>query len=134
MLKNIIFIIIGTSLIFLSACKMGVKPENLRGKWKYVKVFKPEASPPDSVSTMELEEMKPYIEFTGDDKLQIIWGGEVLSKGTYKINGDNLNFTEVFADGTKRSFPFYVSKITDKEIIFETVGEDGSRVTAVKDK
>jgi hypothetical protein len=82
MLKNIIFIIIGTSLIFLSACKMGVKPENLRGKWKYVKVFKPEASPPDSVSTMELEEMKPYIEFTGDDKLQIIWGGEVLSKGT----------------------------------------------------
>lgn len=131
MLKQALLILSGIALVFLSACKTSVSPENLRGKWNYIKVFKPDASPPDSVSTMEIEEMKPYIEFSGDNKLQITWGGEVLSKGTYVVNGSNLNFTEVFADGTKRSFPFYVSKLTDKEIIFETVGEDGSRVTAV---
>jgi hypothetical protein len=36
-------------------------------------------------------------------------------------------------DGKKREFPFVVSKLTDKEIIFETTGKDGSRVTAVKE-
>ena len=133
MAKNIILLIYITLLFLVTGCSGNLKPENLRGKWKYVKVFNPEANPPDSVSTMELEEVKPYIEFTGENKLQIIWGGKVLSKGTYHIEADNIRFKEDLGGGNSREFPFYVSKLTDKEIVFETVGTDGSKVTAVRE-
>ncbi|MBE9585255.1 hypothetical protein IM792_12410 [Mucilaginibacter sp. JRF] len=133
MAKNIILLINIALLFLLAGCSGNLKPENLRGKWKYVKVFNPEANPPDSVSTMELEELKPYIEFTSDDRLQIIWGGKTLSKGTYHIEADNIRFKEDLGEGQTREFPFYVSKLTDKEIVFETVGADGSKVTAIRE-
>ncbi|GAA4335049.1 hypothetical protein GCM10023149_42770 [Mucilaginibacter gynuensis] len=131
--KNIILAIIGALVFLLSACGGGINAEKLRGKWKYIKVFKPNANPPDTVSSIELDENKPYIEFSGDDKLKIIWGGEVLSHGTYKIEASNLRYREEFDNGQSRQFPFYVSELTDKKIIFETVGADGSRVEAVKE-
>lgn len=133
MAKNIILLINIVLLFLVAGCSGNLKPENLRGKWKYVKVFNPEAFPPDSVSTMELQELKPYIEFSGDNKLQIIWGGKVLSKGTYRIEADNIHFREDLGGGQTREFPFYVSKITEKEIVFETVGADASKVTAVRE-
>ncbi|MCD8741746.1 hypothetical protein LT679_14115 [Mucilaginibacter roseus] len=133
MAKNIILLINITLLFLISGCSGNLKPEKLRGKWKYVKVFNPEAFPPDSISTMELQELKPYIEFTGDNKLQIIWGGKVLSKGTYRIEADNIYFKEDLGNGQTREFPFYVSSLSDKQIVFETVGADASKVTAVKE-
>ncbi|MEO6150712.1 MAG: hypothetical protein ABIN95_06650 [Mucilaginibacter sp.] len=118
--------------LMLPSCKSSIKPESLYGKWNYIKVFKPEANPVDSVSRLELSEMKPYIEFSKGNKLQIMWGGELLSHGSFETNGNNIHYTELLEGGQTRKFSFYVSKLTDKEIIFETVGDDGSRVAAVK--
>ncbi|RVT99843.1 hypothetical protein EOD41_15495 [Mucilaginibacter limnophilus] len=123
--------IIGT--VFMLGCKSKVQPEKLYGKWNYIRAYSPNANPPDSVSNTELQELKPYIEFTRPDKLRIIWDGKVLSQGTFTLDGDNIRYKEIFADGQSRQFPFYVSELTDKQIIFETVGKDGSKVTAVKD-
>ena len=132
-MRNTIFILlfILTAGIY-TACRPAISPGKLYGKWHYIKVYKPEAFPPDSVSAMELEEMEPSIEFYKDNKLRILWGGKVLSQGSYTIDGSNIRFNDVFDDGTSREFPFYVSELSDKKIIFETLGKDGSRVTAVK--
>ena len=134
MLKNIFPSIVIVTLLVFSACKSSIKPDALYGRWNYIKVFKPEANPVDSVSNLELQEMKPYIEFSEGNKLVIMWGGELLSHGTFTTEGNNIHYTEILQDGQKHVFPFYVSKLTDKEIIFETVGKDGSRVTAVRAK
>lgn len=57
----------------------------------------------------------------------------MLSKGTYRIEADYIHFRENLGGGQTREFPFYVSKITEKEIVFETVGADASKVTAVRE-
>ncbi|RCH56604.1 hypothetical protein DJ568_01725 [Mucilaginibacter hurinus] len=119
-------------ILLFSACKSSIKPEALYGRWNYIKVFKPEANPVDSVSRSELEIEKPYIEFGKDNKLLIIWGGKVLSHGTFTTDGDNIHFTEKLEGNQTRTFPFYVSQLTEKIIVFETLGVDGSRVMAVK--
>ena len=55
--------IIGIILIMLclSACNKTVKPEDIYGKWKYIKVEHPNANPPDSLRKEELQARKPYI-------------------------------------------------------------------------
>ena len=106
--------------------------EQLYGKWKYVKVENPNARPPDSVRSAELQFQAPYISFNKNNSVVIIWGGKVLSHGEFSINGYNIVYKEKLPDGRTRSFQFWVSRLTDKDIVFETKGEDGSRVTAVK--
>lgn len=117
----------------LYSCKSSISSNKLYGKWKYTRVEKPNANPPDSVSTLELNAVQPYIQFSADNTLQIIWDGKVLSHGKFTIDGQNIRYTESLPDGSTRQFPFWVSKLTDKQIIFETSGEEGSRVTAVKE-
>jgi hypothetical protein len=73
----------------------------------------------------------PYIIFS-KDSLLIWWGGKELSHGTFTVGGDSIEMNEILQDKTTRKFAFYVSKLTDKEIIFSTRGVDGSEVTAVK--
>ncbi len=63
----------------------------------------------------------------------IIWGGKVLSHGKFTTDGRNIRITESLPDGTTRAFPFWVSELTDKQIVFETTGDDGAKVTAVKE-
>ncbi len=121
------------SLLFLAACEPAVKPENLYGKWKYLKVESPNANPPDTVSTSELKEQAPYIQFTRKDSLLIYWGGQVLSHGIFRIDGRNIQYKETLPDGKTREFPFYVSKLTGQDLVFSTRGSDGSEVTAVKE-
>ncbi len=120
-------------LFFLYACNSAIKPEQLTGKWKYVKVEHPHADPPDSLSSAEIKSAAPYIQFTQNNQLTIIWGGKMLSHGKFTVDDHNLVYTETMPDGRTRTFPFWVSKLTDKDLVFETRGEDGSRVTAVKD-
>jgi hypothetical protein len=126
-------IAIGGVALFFGACTNGIKPEQLYGKWKYVKVGVPDSSPPDTVTTAELEENKPFIAILPDGNLTITWGGKVLSHGTYKISGKNINYHEILPGGKSRDFPFFVSELSDKRITFETTGQDASRVTAVKE-
>lgn len=122
-------------LLLLVSCKqekVKLKSGDLYGKWKYIKVENPYSHPPDSVKSEELQVQKPYILFS-KDSLQIWWGGGILSRGNYKVAGDSIRFTEIMSDGKTREFPFIVTKLAGKDLVFETSGEDGSRVTAVKE-
>jgi len=120
-------------LLAALSCNTSISADALFGKWNYIKVIKPNANPPDSVRMSELKVQAPFIQFSKDNKFMIIWGGTLLSHGTFSVEGKNILIKEVLPDGTTRQFPFWVSELTGKEIIFETKGEDGSRVTAVKE-
>ena len=120
-------------LFLLSACKPAIKPADLYGTWKYIKVENPNETPPDSVSHYDLEQQAPYIKFTPSDSLIIIWGGKLLSHGKFTIAGSNIQYKEYLPGGKTRSFPFYISKIDSKNLVFETLGQEGTRVTAVKE-
>ena len=126
--------ILALSLMLLLSCKQKIKlsPAQLYGKWNYIKVENPNSHPPDSVKSDELKIQKPYL-LVSKDSLQLWWGGGILSKGTYTLSGDSIVYKEVLPGGQTRVFPFIVSKLTAKDIIFETPGEDGSFVTAVKE-
>jgi hypothetical protein len=132
MIKNIVYIPVVLLIFFFASCKTSIKPEELYGKWKYIKVEKPKADPPDTVRSAELAYRAPYIQFTPNNDLVIMWGGKVLSHGKFTTEGQNIRYKENLPDGTTREFPFWVIKLTDKDLIFETTGEDGSRVTAVR--
>jgi len=132
-MKNALLITATLICLFAAACTSGLDTKQLEGKWKYVKVGVPNSSPPDTVTTADLEENKPYIEIKADGNYNIMWGGKLLSHGSYKISGKNLNMHELLADGKSRDFPFFVSTLTDKQITFETVDKGGSQVTAVKE-
>jgi hypothetical protein len=120
-------------ILAISSCKSSINANDLYGKWKYIKVEKPNAYPPDSVSSAELSMQSPYIQFSTNNTLVIMWGGKALSHGKFIVEGHNIQYTESLPDGSTRKFPFWVSKLTDKDLVFETKGEDGSRVTAVKE-
>ncbi|NCD70926.1 hypothetical protein [Mucilaginibacter agri] len=132
-MKKPLLIITATIILFATACLNGLKTEQILGRWKYIKVGVPNSSPPDTVTTAELEENKPFIDFKSDGNFSITWGGKILSHGTYKLSGKNINVHEVLPEGQSRDFPFFVSEITDKQITFETTVQGGSRVTAVRE-
>jgi len=119
-------------LFAVSACKSSISVDDLYGKWRYTTVMKPNAVRPDSVSSSDLRIQVPFIEFSKNGKYMIVWGGSLLSHGTFSVEGRDIWINEVLEDGSTRKFPFWVSKLTDKEITFETKGADASRVTAVK--
>ncbi|AMR30393.1 hypothetical protein A0256_02645 [Mucilaginibacter sp. PAMC 26640] len=127
-----IFLLLLACLLLFAACKSGIEPQGLYGKWNYIRVEKP-ASPSDSLKSYEIDEQKPYIVFNKDHTLQIFWGGKLLSHGKFSTAGQDIKYREELGDGKVRDFPFSVNKLTDKQIIFETLGEDGSRVTAVRE-
>ena len=123
----------GLTALLFTACKSNIKPGQLYGKWKYIRVQNLKATPPDSIRRVDLEEQQPYIIFGKDNSVQILWDGKVLSHGKFTTDGDNIKVKEQFPDGSTREFPFYVSKLDDKTLIFESMGTDGSTVTAMKE-
>ena len=126
------FLLFAAALLFITACKPSVSVTTLTGKWKYVKIEHPNASPPDTMKKAELEEAAPYIQFTPEMKFLIVWGGKFLSHGTFTLDGGNMNITEKLADGKIRNYVFTVSELTENKIVFETIGVDGSKVTALR--
>lgn len=121
------------ALLLLGACKHAVTATDLYGKWNYTRVEHPKQSPPGAVPTYELKEQAPYIEFTKADSLRMVWGGKLLSHGTFTVDGTNIQYKEILPDGSTRSFPFYISSFKDNSMVFETLGEDASRITVVKE-
>ena len=121
------------SFCFLMSCKSSIKPAELYGKWRYIKVEHPTANPPDSLTNAELQAAAPSIEFSKSNQFIINWGGKVLSHGKFTLDGMNILIKEDLTDGTTRNFPFWVTELNDKEIVFETKGDEKSRVTAVKE-
>jgi hypothetical protein len=126
--------ILFTISIAIASCKHAIDPKMLAGKWDYVKVENPYSpNPPDTVSAQELKDKAPYIRLSENGVLLMMWGGRVLSHGTYKLDNGNISYTEQLPDGKTRTFPFWIKKLTDKEIIFETKEDDAVRVTAQKE-
>lgn len=130
-MKKYSIVIVLISILF-AACKPVLSPERLYGKWNYTRVEKP-ASPSDSVTRFVIADEKPSIVFNKDNTLQIYWAGKVLSHGKFTTAGQDIKYTEDLGEGKTRDFPFSVNELSDKKIIFETLGADGSRVTAVRE-
>ena len=131
MIKHIRYLLI-PALFVLYGCKPSVKPEQLYGKWAYIKLENPNGNPPVPEPDWKLKMEKPTIEFTRNNDLVMYFNGELLAHGKFRTDGDKIQFNQILDDGQKREFPFYVLELTDKQIVFETRGEDASRVTAVK--
>ncbi|OOQ59196.1 lipocalin family protein [Mucilaginibacter pedocola] len=129
-MKKVLFAIISISAL-LASCKPALTPEQLYGTWNYTRVEKPK-SPGDSLTRFDIAEKKPHIVFNQNNTIEIYSDGKVLSHGSYTIAGRDINYKEDLGDSKIRDFPFAVSELTDKKIIFETLGEGGSKVTAVR--
>jgi hypothetical protein len=119
-------------IILFTSCKSAIQPVELYGRWNYVKLERPNANPPSAEPAWKLKIEKPYILFTQSNDLEIWWSGEKLSHGKFTTKDNDIVFKQVLDDGQIREFPFHVTELTDKTLVFETAGEEGSRVTAAK--
>ena len=132
MRKHVIYIPALVILFFFAGCKSSIKPGDLYGKWKYIKIEHPDAGPAE-MPAAQLQNASPSIEFLKNGGYVIIWGGKALSHGTFTTDGMNIRIKENLQDGTSRAFSFWVSELKDNEIVFATLGQDGSKVTAVRE-
>lgn len=130
---KIIYLLIGLFCFsLLQSCTTHVNPEQLYGEWTYIKVENPNSNPPDSVTAAELAQQKPSIIFSKDNDLVIMWGGAKLSSGKFRIDKNMIRYTESLKDGNTREFPFLVSRLNEDQLVFETMEQSGTRVTAIK--
>jgi hypothetical protein len=121
-------------LLIFGACTFTLDQERLVGSWDYTEIENLNPGSEDSTTAADLRKAKPYIHFSQDHKLNIFWDGKLLSSGTYRIDGKMIRYKEDLQDGGEREFPFLVSKLTEKELVFETMSSEGTRVKAVKRK
>jgi hypothetical protein len=126
------YLLIVAALLLFAGCKPGVKPGMLYGTWKYTKLENLNAYPPDTLTSYQLQSNSPSIRFTKSDSVVIIWSDTVLLRGTFAVDGSDINIKQILPGGKTSQFPFSVSKLTDKQIIFESHGADASKVTAAK--
>lgn len=125
-------LIVAAVILLFATCKPTVKPETLYGTWKYTKLENLNAYPPDTLTSYQLHSNSPSIRFTKSDSVVIIWSDTVLLRGTFTVDGSNINIKQILPGGKTSQFPFSVSKLTDKQITFESHGADASKVTAAK--
>lgn len=121
------------AVLFIAACTRNIKPGELYGKWNYIRVENPKNAE-ESLSEQEVAEQAPYIEFSENGSLVIMWGGKKLSSGKFKMEGDIIRYTESLPGGVKRPIPFAVKKLTADELVFETLEQDYTRITARRTK
>jgi len=113
-----------------SACTRSVKDEEVLGIWQYIKIENPnqgEVTPDE-----ELKENDPSIRFSEGNKLEMIWGGKVLSEGTYHIEYPVINYQENLKERGSRKIRFLIKKFEDDILVFQTMEADAVRVTARK--
>jgi len=129
-MKNTLTFMYAT-LFFLSvSCARSVKPEQLYGEWKYIKVENPNQNPPYEMPDAEVRAENPSIQFSKSNDLVIMWGGKRLSYGTFRMEDNMIRYKEVLEGGTTREFPFLIKKISENRLVFETMEQDATRITA----
>jgi hypothetical protein len=128
---RILFNALSISLLLLSSCSNAINPEDLYGKWNYTKVDN--TNPQDTLPDGELKLQSPAIIFTDKQILIIEWGGKKLSSGKFRMEGKMIRYTEDLPGGQKREFPFLVKSLTEKELIFQTMEQNVTTVTALKE-
>lgn len=117
-------------LSLLSACSGSVNDEDLHGVWEYIRVENPNQGTvtPDE----EIQENAPSIRFTEDSRLEMIWGGKILSQGTYRVTFPVIVYQEDLGKEGKREIKFLIKKFEDDVLVFQTTEADAVRVTARK--
>ena len=125
-LLNVLAIVI----LFLTSCSNSIKPEDLYGRWNYVKVDNKD--PQDTLPKGELELQSPAIIFNKDHTLIIEWGGKQLSSGNFQMDGRMIRYTEDLPNNQKREFPFLIKSLSEKELVFQTMEQKSTVVRAVK--
>ena len=131
-LRDLFYYISGFILIFITSSCEPISADRLYGKWEYIKVENLNKNNPDSISATELKVENPSITFTQSNKLQINWGGKILSHGTFKMEDRMIRYTEILKDNRTREFPFLIKVLSDTILIFETMTANSTRITAVK--
>ena len=121
------------SLLMLYSCKQAIKPEQLYGEWKYIKVESPNENPPLLMSEEDLRMDHPSIIFSGND-LVIMWGDKKLSYGKFQMEDQMIRYKENLGKGQIREFPFLVTEISSDRLVFETMSQNLTTVTAIKVK
>jgi len=121
---------IGIILPLLSACSNSTEPEELYGRWNYVKVEN--TDPRDSLPNGELELQSPAIIFGENKDLIIEWGGKKLSSGKFRMEGKMIRYTEDLPGNQKREFPFLIKSLSETELVFQTMEQNSTTVTARK--
>lgn len=125
---NILFI--SFSALVLASCSNVIDADELYGRWDYIEVEN--FNPPDSIARHEIIKLAPSILFSKGNKLVIEWGGKQLSHGTYSMDGKMIRYTEFLEGGRKREFPFLIKELGDKELVFQTMEQNYTRVKAKK--
>lgn len=129
-LSRVFYWCILSLLAVSSACTRSVKDEDVYGVWQYIKVENPNQG--DITPDEELKENDPSIRFSEGNKLEMIWGGKVLSKGTYHIEYPVINYEENLKEQGSRKIKFLIKKLEDDILVFQTMEADAVRVTARK--
>lgn len=119
-------------LLVFTSCSNTIKQEELYGRWNYLKVNN--TNPQDTLPDGELELQSPAIIFDNKQDLVIEWGGKTLSSGKFRMEGKMIRYTENLPGGQKREFPFLIKSLTDKELIFQTMEQNVTTVTALKER
>lgn len=117
-------------IIMFWGCTPSVEDKDVYGVWQYIKVENPnqgEVTPDE-----ELKENTPSIQFSEGNRLEMIWGGKVLSKGTYHIEYPVINYEENLQENGSRKIKFLIKKLEDDILVFQTMEADAVRVTARK--
>jgi len=126
------FIVLFICTGYFISCKPSINSGGLYGKWDYIKIEHPKGDSPN-LQADELKRQGASIEFLKDSTYIIMWAGKPLSHGKFIADGDKIMINEDLPDGTKRSFPFYITKASGKELVFETKTGTIAKVTAMKE-
>lgn len=120
------------ALIFVlcASCTNSIKPEELYGRWNYINVDN--TNPQDTLPNGELELQSPAIIFNDKNDLIIEWGGKKLSSGKFRMEGQMIRYTEDLPGGRTREFPFLIKSLNDTELVFQTMEQNVTTVTARK--
>lgn len=125
---------IALTLMLFSSCTKSVKPEQLYGEWKYVKVENLHQNPAYIMPDEELKAENPSIQFSKANDLVIMWGGKRLSYGKFRMEDNMIRYKENLSGGITREFPFLIKEISAEKLVFETMEQDATRITAVRSK
>ena len=127
---RLLMVIIPLIFLFLSSCSNSIAPEDLYGRWEYIMVTN--SNPEESLTAGEIRQQSPSITFSKNQELVIEWGGKRLSYGKFRMEGRMIRYTETLDDNKTREFPFLITKLTDSELVFQTMEQKFTTVTAEK--
>jgi hypothetical protein len=117
-------------LILLTSCSKSIDAADLYGRWDYISIKN--ADPEDIMTDAEVKSQKPYIIFKSNNELMISWADKQISQGNFKMDGKMIRYTENLAGGRTRDFPFLITKLTENELVFQTMEKNFTRVSAKK--